>query len=404
MRVIFTLGLLSATAFARSGGPDPGLTGAPGEGTCAACHGNGTVNSGGGNLKVELLNQSKYTPGAQHRLRITLADATAQRWGFQLSARLASAPTQRVGTLAPDNATEVQVRDANNVQYIEHRLAGTHPGTSGSSTWEILWTAPQSAVGDVIFYAAGNAANGNGSADGGDKIYSTSLTIAASDDSSTGNSRVLPQFVWGDLTSTVHFYTAIYLSNSAGTPATVNVQFKDDNGADLDVPGYGAKPAVNISARGTTVIETPFSGAFKSGWVELQLPAGVTGYGVFRQSVDGRAPQEAVVPLSDDSKTAWTIIFDDIGLTTSLAILNPGDTSVNIQVTARDTGGVEVGNANVALAAKKKTASALKDIPGMSSVAGKRGSIEFSVPTGRLGVLGLRFGPEAFTSIPASER
>ena len=57
---------------------------------------------------------------------------------------------------------------------MKHTSTGTYNGTSnGPVTWQFDWTVPDPAVGTITFYAAGNAANGNGSTSG-DYIYSVS--------------------------------------------------------------------------------------------------------------------------------------------------------------------------------------------------------------------------------------
>jgi uncharacterized protein (TIGR03437 family) len=76
-----------------------------------------------------------------------------------------------------------RVVTAGGVQYISHTLAGTRPGTAESAQFVFEWTAPASAVGDITFYAAANAANNNNNPDPGDRISTTNstLTPAASD-------------------------------------------------------------------------------------------------------------------------------------------------------------------------------------------------------------------------------
>ena len=43
-------------------GPGPGFAGAPGDATCAQCHGGGAVNKGGGSIE---LNLTSYTAGSR---------------------------------------------------------------------------------------------------------------------------------------------------------------------------------------------------------------------------------------------------------------------------------------------------------------------------------------------------
>ena len=110
------------------------------------------------------------------------------------------------------------------------------------------------------------------------------------------------------------------------------------------------------------------------------------------------------MPLSSASSIGSTLIWDDTGLTTAVAIVNPSSVDTIVAVTVKDTTGALIGTANVTLAAKSKTAIALSTLPGLSGMAGKRGSADFAVTTGNVSVLGLRFGGIAFTSIPTTER
>jgi hypothetical protein len=56
---------------------------------------------------------------------------------------------------------------------------GTYPGTAGPTQWYFDWTVPAVPPTEVIFYAAGNAANNNGT-NSGDYIYTTSFTAQLS--------------------------------------------------------------------------------------------------------------------------------------------------------------------------------------------------------------------------------
>jgi uncharacterized protein (TIGR03437 family) len=64
------------------------------------------------------------------------------------------------------------------LEFAEHTEPATHIGSNGSATFLVQWTAPATDVGDVVFYASGNAANGNGT-NAGDRIYTTRLKIPA---------------------------------------------------------------------------------------------------------------------------------------------------------------------------------------------------------------------------------
>jgi hypothetical protein len=120
--------------------------------------------------------------------------------------------------------------------------------------------------------------------------------------------------------------------------------------------------------------------------------------------VAGRFDQEAVAPLTSESNQAADLVYDDVAFTTSVAFTNPSDQAVTVSITAHASNGSQIGAASVALAPQSKQAVTLKNLPGMLGVAGNRGWATFSVPNGAVSVLGLRFGGEAFTSIPVAHR
>jgi len=169
-----TLLLSSSRAAAFSAGPNNALTGAPGEGTCADCHGN--LNTGSGAFALSTV-AAGYAPGETLTVAIALAQTGQRRWGFELTAL--DGANQRAGTLLLANATTTQLSTAaTGRQYAKHTSAGTFNGTLDASPgWAVRWIAPAQGVGPVTFYAAGNAANGNG-ASTGDFIYTTTLTLS----------------------------------------------------------------------------------------------------------------------------------------------------------------------------------------------------------------------------------
>jgi uncharacterized protein (TIGR03437 family) len=159
-----------ATAF--SGGPDPGLTGAPGESTCSACHGGGPP---GGVLTIEGLPQN-YTAGQQIVVTVRLNQAGRGRFGFELTA--IGGNGQSAGTIELTEPQRTQLKNSFAGPprvYVEHTFAGIAP-QSGQGLWTFRWTAPATSVGPVTFYVAGNAANGTGSTDG-DSIYTTNVSV-----------------------------------------------------------------------------------------------------------------------------------------------------------------------------------------------------------------------------------
>jgi hypothetical protein len=211
---------------------------------------------------------------------------------------------------------------------------------------------------------------------------------------------VLPQIAFGG-----GWYSALYFANTGTANAVVTVNFTADNGTPLVVPSLGASSTtLNLPSNSGAIIEALNVGNLSQGYVRALLPPGVEGYGVFRQSVPGIADQEAVVPLSLASFINDTLIWDDTNFITAAAIANPTSVPITVSITALDLNGNTVGSGTVALAAFSHTAVALRNVPGLSSMAGRRGSATFSSSNGNVAVLGLRFYGSAFTSIPTVGR
>jgi hypothetical protein len=207
------------------------------------------------------------------------------------------------------------------------------------------------------------------------------------------------------------WYTALYFSNTTKATVSFPVNFFGDDGNPLNVPLTGMQSAssqtVSLEPGATVILEAPNSNTDnppQEGWVDTILPPGVVGYAVFRQSVAGRFDQEAVVPLTSESSQTADLVYDDVNFTTAVAFANPSEQVVTVGITGYALNGAQLGTSSVLLAPHSKQAIILKNQPGMSGIAGNRGWATFSVPNGAVSVIGLRFGGEAFTSIPAPQR
>jgi hypothetical protein len=210
---------------------------------------------------------------------------------------------------------------------------------------------------------------------------------------------ILPQFAFGG-----GWYSALYFTNLTNAPVSFLLSLVGDDGTPLNVPALGgASTTVTLPAFGTGIVEAPNEGSVvQQGYALFTLPSGVYGYGVFRQSVPGRADQEAVVPFSSAGATSNTLTWDDTNFTTAVAIVNPSSTSTTVAITLRDSGG-NIMSSSVSLPPNRKVETPLRSLPGLAGMAGKRGSAQFTVSAGNVAVLGLRFNESAFTSIPATD-
>jgi hypothetical protein len=177
LQVIALVLAVVTIAYASASGPEPRYTGAPGDiGTCYSCHDGITSgpNSGGGSIQMGGI-PDVYQPGQQYTLIVTVQQGGRQRFGFQLTAL--DSNNNRAGTLASVSAdTQLNpLTGAGGRQYIQHSSTGTLPNGQGSRTWQVRWTAPATDAGTIKFYVAGNAADGNGTNQGGDFIYNNNF-------------------------------------------------------------------------------------------------------------------------------------------------------------------------------------------------------------------------------------
>jgi uncharacterized protein (TIGR03437 family) len=186
-----TILVLASAAWGNPASWQPAKANVPGEGNCTECHNTYPLNSGSGKVELTVVDgPNTYTPGVPKRLRVTVTDPDARRWGFQATPRLASDATTAAGIIrAADANTEVICSDTNlpddngncpstgPTQYIGHVNRSTRAGTVGPVTFEFNWTPPSSDVGEVIFYYTGNGANNNNQ-NTNDRIYAATTRFA----------------------------------------------------------------------------------------------------------------------------------------------------------------------------------------------------------------------------------
>jgi hypothetical protein len=154
-------------------GSQGGYSGSPGDknALCTNCH-SGTATGSSGIITTDIP-VSGYVPGFKYTVTVTASDPLAARFGFELTAE--DAGGLKTGTFSITNASETKL--TNNSKAVTHTSSGVTP-SGNQKVWSFEWTAPSVNAGEIIFFAAVNAANGNGSTSG-DKIYKTSLSIQA---------------------------------------------------------------------------------------------------------------------------------------------------------------------------------------------------------------------------------
>ncbi len=180
--------VLCFTLMSNSGGrasvANQGTTGAPGEGTCGnnGCHDDGNFSP---EVIISITDDSgaeitEYMPNTTYNFTITNNATGASGYGFQMTALDDNNAHSSSWSVTSSNGGVVAL---SNRTYVEQM------GTSAENTLTGTWSTDV-ADGNVTFYAASNAVNGN-SSPGGDGTAITSLTIPAI---TSSNKNVLSSF------------------------------------------------------------------------------------------------------------------------------------------------------------------------------------------------------------------
>ncbi|MCB0595277.1 MAG: T9SS type A sorting domain-containing protein [Lewinellaceae bacterium] len=165
-------------------------TGSPlSPGPCQACHSAGAFSP---TLTLEVLDDGAavdaYEPGKTYRLRVEAgATGSPAGYGFQAVALMGNNDDQ-AGAFSNPGAG-IKVTPLNGRQYAEHSMRRT------SNIFEVDWTAPEAGAGEVRFYSAVVAANGNGSSGGDGSSFLTSpVALAEGAVSSTEGNELFETF------------------------------------------------------------------------------------------------------------------------------------------------------------------------------------------------------------------
>lgn len=156
--------VLMANSSGRGNVSGQAVTGAPGDSnnTCATsgCHSSGAF-SPEANLIVNDANGNTVTsffPGETYDVNLTIqTSGNPSAFGFQMVALLGD---NSPATNWSDIGNNMQIVTLGGRDYIEH------DAPSSSNEFTAKWTAPEAGSGEVTFYYAANAVNGNGSPSG----------------------------------------------------------------------------------------------------------------------------------------------------------------------------------------------------------------------------------------------
>jgi hypothetical protein len=149
-----------------------GRTGSPNETNCTNCHSDAAANTGGGSVIITSdIPNWEYSPGTVYHITVTVAQTGVSLFG--LGCEALQSTNANGGTLSISDASHTQIKTAGNSRRNIVHTFGGGSGTTNSHSFTFNWTAPATNIGNITFYTAGVAANGNGSSTG-DRVYTTS--------------------------------------------------------------------------------------------------------------------------------------------------------------------------------------------------------------------------------------
>lgn len=172
----------------RSGAPLRSTGTIDGGRDCSSCHNSfGGANSDSRGV-IAIENLQPYVPGVTQNLRVTLSHPTASSWGFQLTARFVTGDgTLKAGSFAAGSGdSQVACDDGSQAgskgpcqlsqyEWLEHSLAPRTANGVGYS-FPFQWTPPADEKGDITFYVAMVAGDGN-SNELNDRVYTATFRI-----------------------------------------------------------------------------------------------------------------------------------------------------------------------------------------------------------------------------------
>lgn len=167
---LVTLSLLGLTLMSYNSGSPGGRTGSPTDGsTCgvAGCH--GVQGAETTEMISTTIPAQGYEPGMGYEISVSPYKEGITKFGFEMVAEDDNG--DKVGTFTDNTEVTAWIND----QRVTHKSTSTS-ATDGTRTWTVNWTAPAAGTGQVTFYAASLAANGNGN-NSGDSVLVDSYTV-----------------------------------------------------------------------------------------------------------------------------------------------------------------------------------------------------------------------------------
>ena len=194
--IVLAIFFYPTTSISNTGGSPGGKTDSPSDGaSCAGCHYAGT---GTGAIITTNIPTNGYIPNQVYTITANINQSGINKFGFEITAEEANSGSTKTGSFLVTNSAEMKF--ANNNTAITHKSGGT--SGNGSRTWTMDWEAPNTGTGDVTFYGAFMAANGDGT-NNGDTYHATNLIVSEAIINSASNLSVQDDFTYNTVIKTI---------------------------------------------------------------------------------------------------------------------------------------------------------------------------------------------------------
>lgn len=212
-----------------SSGSPGNFTGAPGDQTCASCHGAGT-QSGANMNTVTILDGASpvtdYVPGTTYNV-VILMNTNNVKNGFQIVPLTSG--NAMAGTITITDGTNTKSTVSGGKTRVTHKLPGT-----ALNSWTFQWTAPATNVGTVTFYLATNLTNNNSNDGAGDVVYISQHTIGSTAGVVTNGQEISTEAAFNKNTNSIQ----LEINTAVAGEAAVNVV--DLNGKSVQFEKLGS--------------------------------------------------------------------------------------------------------------------------------------------------------------------
>lgn len=162
--ILFLIPISALVLISASAGRDGEYSGSPGDSTntCTSCHSGGNF---GASVAIQTeLPTGGYALNTSYGIQVDITGSTGNKHGFQITAERIS-DNSKIGTFTADG-TNNQLK--NGGTHLTHTSTG-----NTKKTWNFNWKSPTTNVGEVKFYVAALAANGNGNTSGDQVVTAT---------------------------------------------------------------------------------------------------------------------------------------------------------------------------------------------------------------------------------------